>query len=45
MMLMPEVENLIQSLLSLNNPYICPHGRPTTIKIDKDFIKNKLSIK
>ena len=21
------------------------HGRPTTIKIDKDFIKNKLSIK
>ena len=41
----PEVENLIQSLLSLNNPYTCPHGRPTTIKIDKDFIKNKLSIK
>ncbi len=40
-----EVENLIQSLLSLNNPYTCPHGRPTTIKIDKDFIKNKLSIK
>ena len=27
----PEVENLIQSLLSLNNPYTCPHGRPTTI--------------
>ena len=40
-----EVENLIQSLLSLNNPYTCSHGRPTTIKIDKDFIKNKLSIK
>ena len=39
----PEVENLIQSLLSLNNPYTCPHGRPTTIKISKDFIKNKLS--
>ena len=39
MMLMPEVENLIQSLLSLNNPYTCPHGRPTTIKIDKDIIK------
>ena len=38
-----EVENLIQSLLSLNNPYTCPHGRPTTIKISKDFIKNKLS--
>lgn len=41
----PEVENLIQSLLSLNNPYTCPHGRPTTIKISRDFIKNKLSIK
>ena len=40
----PEVENLIQSLLSLNNPYTCPHGRPTTIKISRDFIKNKLSI-
>ena len=39
-----EVENLIQSLLSLNNPYTCPHGRPTTIKISRDFIKNKLSI-
>ncbi len=38
-----EVENLIQSLLSLNNPYTCPHGRPTTIKISRDFIKNKLS--
>ena len=41
----PEVDNLIQSLLSLNNPYTCPHGRPTTIKISSDFIKNKLSIK
>lgn len=36
-----EVENLIQSLLNLNNPYTCPHGRPTTIKISKNFIKNK----
>lgn len=38
-----EVENLIQNLLVLNNPYTCPHGRPTTIKISRDFIKNKLS--
>ena len=29
-----EVENLISSLLGLKNPYTCPHGRPTTIKID-----------
>lgn len=32
-----EVDNLISSLLSLKNPYTCPHGRPTTVKID---IKN-----
>ena len=28
-----EVDNLMQNLLELNNPYTCPHGRPTTIKI------------
>ena len=38
-----EVDNLIQNLLTLNNPYTCPHGRPTTIKIDKDFIEKKLT--
>ena len=31
-----EVENLISSLLGLKNPYTCPHGRPTTIKINKE---------
>ena len=31
-----EVDFLIQNLLSLQNPYTCPHGRPTTIKIDKN---------
>ena len=31
-----EVEYLIQNLLTLKNPYTCPHGRPTTIKISKD---------
>lgn len=39
-----EVENLIQNLLSLNNPYTCPHGRPTTIKIDKSFIRKQIDI-
>ena len=29
-----EVDKLISSLLGLKNPYTCPHGRPTTIKID-----------
>ena len=33
-----EVEYLIQNLLTLKNPYTCPHGRPTTIKISKDCL-------
>ena len=37
-----EVDDLIQSLLSLNNPYTCPHGRPTTIKISKEYIEEHL---
>ena len=37
-----EVDNLIQNLLNLNNPYTCPHGRPTTIKLSKEFIEKKL---
>lgn len=39
-----EVDELINNLLSLNNPYTCPHGRPTTIKISKEFIEKKLEI-
>lgn len=34
-----EVYKLIQNLLSLNNPYTCPHGRPTTIKISREDLK------
>lgn len=37
-----EVDKLIQNLLNLNNPYTCPHGRPTTIKFTKEFIEKKL---
>ena len=31
-----EVDKLIDNLLVLKNPYTCPHGRPTTIKFNKD---------
>ena len=34
-----EVDYLINNLLILKNPYTCPHGRPTTIKFDKDEFK------
>ena len=35
-----EVDNLIKRLLKLQNPYTCPHGRPTTIKFEKNEIIN-----
>jgi DNA mismatch repair protein MutL len=38
-----EVDNLIEDLLNLKNPYTCPHGRPTTIKISKNELIKKLS--
>lgn len=31
-----EVDNLIIRLLKLKNPFTCPHGRPTTIKFNKN---------
>ena len=31
-----EVDSLLHSLLKLQNPYTCPHGRPTTVKISKE---------
>lgn len=34
-----EVDYLIQNLLNLNNPYTCPHGRPTTIKYTKEELE------
>ncbi len=30
-----EAEELIDELLTLNNPYHCPHGRPTIVSFDK----------
>lgn len=37
-----EVDNLIQRLLKLKNPFTCPHGRPTTIKFGKDELFKNL---
>ena len=36
-----EVETLIQELLTLDNPYHCPHGRPTMISMSKYEIEKK----
>ena len=38
----PEVDDLIKSLLILKDPYTCPHGRPTTVKISKEELIKKL---
>ena len=38
-----EVDSLIQNLLTLKNPYTCPHGRPTTIKFSKEELNKKLN--
>ncbi|MGN0430724.1 MAG: DNA mismatch repair endonuclease MutL [Lachnospiraceae bacterium] len=38
---MTEMEALIDELLSLDNPYNCPHGRPTIISMSKYEIEKK----
>lgn len=37
----PEAEALISELLKLENPYFCPHGRPTIISMDKYELEKK----
>ena len=37
----PEIEALLEELLSLENPYHCPHGRPTIIAMTKYEIEKK----
>lgn len=34
-----ECKALIESLLTLENPYTCPHGRPTLVKLSKTDIE------
>lgn len=36
-----EADTLIDELLTLNNPYNCPHGRPTMISLSKTELEHK----
>ena len=36
-----EVDTLIGELLTLDNPYHCPHGRPTMIKMTRQELEKK----
>ena len=38
-----EVDKLMEQLLPLPNPFTCPHGRPTAIKMSKNDIERKFS--
>ena len=38
-----EVDNLMKQLLVLPNPFTCPHGRPTAIRMTKTDIEKKFS--
>ena len=38
-----EVDNLMKQLLILPNPFTCPHGRPTAIRMTKKKIEKKFS--
>ena len=40
-----EVSSLMDKLLSLPNPFTCPHGRPTAIKMTKYDIERKFARK
>lgn len=36
-----EIESLIAQMMALDNPFTCPHGRPTAIKITKNEMEKK----
>ena len=38
-----EVDSLMEKLLKLPNPFTCPHGRPTAIKMSKTDIEKKIN--
>lgn len=40
-----EADKLVEDLLKLDNPYMCPHGRPTLISMSKYELERKFSRK
>ena len=40
-----EIKILLDRLLKLPNPFTCPHGRPTAIKMTKYYIERKFARK
>ncbi len=40
-----EIKALLDELLTLENPFTCPHGRPTAIRLTKDEIEKKFKRK
>lgn len=36
-----EMQELLEQLLTLDNPYHCPHGRPTMIVMTKQELERK----
>ena len=40
-----EADKLVDDLLKLDNPYMCPHGRPTLISMSKYELERKFSRK
>ena len=38
-----EIDSLMKKLLVLPNPFTCPHGRPTAIKMDKIDLEKKFN--
>ncbi|MBQ8814325.1 MAG: DNA mismatch repair endonuclease MutL [Lachnospiraceae bacterium] len=42
-MSLPEAEKLVDELMTLDNPFACPHGRPTIIRMSKYELEKKFS--
>lgn len=40
-MSLSELDSLFSEMMELNNPYNCPHGRPTIIKMSKSELEKK----